>query len=476
MRIKSYFAGTVEAALDLARRELGEDAVLLNSRVAPAEARHLGHYEVVFGVENTALEEAAAGKTSAANPMAGNAAKPAWPAVPATGPSRSADPAAGVPAGALAEEVRELRHQVARLERLIRAQAAAGAATTGPRPAGEPAGGQAGRARPPLAHFLTVRGFDPDFAEDVAREVEALLAEWVSGGRQPSGRASRQRPDPVPEEGRAGVFRFGPGEVAGGVGQRGLVAEAMLAVLAARIRIDAGPSAGQVRRRVLAIAGPAGAGKTVTLAKLAAIHGLSRRLDVAILSADTIRIAAADQLRTYAAILGFPFELLETPRAFETALIAHANRDLILLDTPGWRAAQWSTDPDAAPWRQCLARHGEIETHLAVPATLGAVELRRTIEPFRAAGASRLILTHAEEVLAAGHFAPVAASGLPVSFLASGQSIPEDIEAASIARLLDLAFAADQPEPAGEGFIREEREPGQAAKAAAVAARELTHA
>jgi flagellar biosynthesis GTPase FlhF len=56
MRLKSYFAGTVESAMYLARQEMGEDALLVNSRKAPPEARHLGEYEVVFAIEAPAAE------------------------------------------------------------------------------------------------------------------------------------------------------------------------------------------------------------------------------------------------------------------------------------------------------------------------------------------------------------------------------------------------------------------------------------
>ena len=71
MRLKSYFSGTVEAAIDLARRELGEDALLVNARPSTPETRSLGAFEVVFGVSDNFRETSAAGGSTAASDASG---------------------------------------------------------------------------------------------------------------------------------------------------------------------------------------------------------------------------------------------------------------------------------------------------------------------------------------------------------------------------------------------------------------------
>ena len=83
--------------------------------------------------------------------------------------------------------------------------------------------------------------------------------------------------------------------------------------------------------------GPPGAGKTTTLVKLAVHYGLTSRRPVALLSTDTYRVAAAEQLRSYAAILGVAFQVVETVGALAQSLEEHRAKDLILIDTPGSR-------------------------------------------------------------------------------------------------------------------------------------------
>src|SRR5437899_642507 len=104
MRLKSYFAGTVESAICLARQELGEDAMLVNSRKAHPEDRHLGVYEVVFAASQEPAQVAAAAR-AAAQPQ-------------------EAPPAAAAPA--FAEEMAEMRKQVAKLSTLFSRYSAGG--------------------------------------------------------------------------------------------------------------------------------------------------------------------------------------------------------------------------------------------------------------------------------------------------------------------------------------------------------------
>jgi len=355
--------------------------------------------------------------------------------------------------------VGELRRQVDRLERLVRWQAGWAQAE---RP-----------SAPPLVRFLTQRGFEDDFAAAVAAEVDELLTEWVRTGRhQPGGGAGRadsralpRRPGPNPAG--PGVFRFPPGTVAADVARRGLVAEAMLSVLAGRVACAPEPPAG--RGRVCVLVGPPGAGKTVTLAKLAALAALGgegrSRGDVAVLSADTVRIAAAEQLRTYAAILGVPFEIAATPAAFDLARRQHAARDLLLVDMPGWGPAERQSG-SADEWRTALARPG-VEVHLVLPATMAPAECRRTLNAFRPYGVTRLVVSHAGETLSGGGlFTVLAGGGVPVSYLTHGQSIPEDIEQAGPDRLLDLAFAADLEVPGAPRYAAVEQDTEPAARRA----------
>src|SRR5438477_11972928 len=100
MRLKSYYAGTVESAICLARQEMGEDAMLVNSRKAQPEARHLGVYEVVFAAAQEPVREAITARTEAPRPR--KTEEPAQPAV-----SQS-----------MADEMSEMRRQLTRISGL----------------------------------------------------------------------------------------------------------------------------------------------------------------------------------------------------------------------------------------------------------------------------------------------------------------------------------------------------------------------
>src|SRR5208283_3377129 len=95
---------------------------------------------------------------------------------------------------------------------------------------------------------------------------------------------------------------------------------------------------GEASPRKVALVGPPGAGKTSTLVKLAINYGLACRRPVLLLSMDTYRVAAADQLRSYAAILGVGFQLAETVTALAQSIEENRGKELIFIDTPGMAA------------------------------------------------------------------------------------------------------------------------------------------
>src|SRR5438034_11387009 len=96
------------------------------------------------------------------------------------------------------------------------------------------------------------------------------------------------------------------------------------------------------------LVGPPGVGKTTTLVKLAARYGLAANKRAQIISTDVYRIAAADQLRALAAILGIGCDVVETPLALAQALAEHQSKDLILIDTPGLARGEMQDGADLA--------------------------------------------------------------------------------------------------------------------------------
>lgn len=350
---KSYFGESIEAALERGARELGLDAMLLESRETPPEFRHLGEFEVVFGIE---------------------AAAPA-------------------PAG-METQLTELRAQIDRLYAAL-----------------------ANRRQPlrlwhpsPLASAmaaLTDAGVSDDLAEEVLQQIPGVHA--LRGAVAPDSPA-------LPKLDQA---------IRGG--------------LAAMIPVDSS-TLSKNGRRVIALVGPPGAGKTTTVVKLAVLEGLSRRRSVHLISLDSRRIGAYDQLRSFAAILGVTYDAVSAPEQLAQALNAASGAGLVLIDTAGYSASGWD---HAGVLAGALAGAPGIEVHLAAPASMNLQDLERVVERFSVFRPEKLILTKLDETSLPGAVLSLAIqAGIPLSYFTDGQSIPEDIRPASAEHLVQLTMGA----------------------------------
>jgi flagellar biosynthesis protein FlhF len=182
-------------------------------------------------------------------------------------------------------------------------------------------------------------------------------------------------------------------------------------------------------RGVLALVGPPGAGKTTTLVKLAARYGLASRKPSQIISADVYRIAAADQLRSLACLLGIGCDVVETPLALAQSLEEHRAKELVFIDTPGLARAEME---DGAELARLIGSHPEIDTHLVLPASMKPLEMARVIDRYQIFQPRKLLFTRIDETERYGALVSEAARrSLPVSFLATGQQIPDDLEPAT---------------------------------------------
>jgi flagellar biosynthesis protein FlhF len=197
---------------------------------------------------------------------------------------------------------------------------------------------------------------------------------------------------------------------------------------------------------MVALVGPPGAGKTATLAKLAVRFGVAKRRPVHFISLDTLRVAASEQLRTYASILGAGFDLVQSAGGLDHALREQRRRALVFIDTPGFTLRDLCDDSDDAV--RSLAARDDIQKHLVLPAYMRAADLSRFSAAYAAFRPSRLLFTHLDQTETFGALLNEAVgSGLPLSFFGCGQQVPDDLEEASAAALAGrilprgLAFA-----------------------------------
>jgi flagellar biosynthesis protein FlhF len=182
------------------------------------------------------------------------------------------------------------------------------------------------------------------------------------------------------------------------------------------------------QRKVVALAGPTGVGKTTTLAKLAAGFRLREGLRTGLVTVDTYRIAAVDQLRTYAQIIELPMKVVGSPDEMQSALDEFAGLDLVLIDTAGRspRDADQIADLNAL-----LAAARPDATHLVVSLAAGRKQLAQTIERFRVISPAAVIVTKLDEADGAGAILGLCRDGgLPISYVTLGQDVPDEIEPA----------------------------------------------
>lgn len=176
--------------------------------------------------------------------------------------------------------------------------------------------------------------------------------------------------------------------------------------------------------RTVALLGPTGVGKTTTLAKLAARAQRDRNESVAILTVDTYRVAAVEQLRAYADMLQVPFEVAFTPLDVKRALQRFAHADRVFLDTSG----RSPFDQEALAQARGTLDGSDAAGLLCLPAGMRRVDAEAAIAAFEPLGIDAIALTKWDETTVPGETLSLCVEGgLPIGCVAVGQEVPADL-------------------------------------------------
>jgi flagellar biosynthesis protein FlhF len=196
--------------------------------------------------------------------------------------------------------------------------------------------------------------------------------------------------------------------------------------------------------RVVAIVGPTGVGKTTTIAKLAANFHLHEQCRVGLITVDTYRIAAVDQLRAYADIIDLPMDVVSTPAEMRAAVSRLADLDLVLVDTAG---RSHRDEVRIQELKSLLAEAQADEVHLALSSVASLPSMQNALEQFEDTGVQSVILTKMDEAsgVAGGLLPFMHQCRLPISYVAHGQSVPEDITPASRRQLARAVMGHRDP-------------------------------
>lgn len=349
MNIKTYRSHSVESAIRQARLELGEEAMLLDSRQLPSVKQHPGSYEVRF----------------------------ALPGAPA--------PDAGGAVADLSRGLEEIRRLLQTLTYNY----------------DHPAAGWG--SHPQLGEWYRELG---------GAEVDPQIAAELVAGLIPVVERGAGRPE---------------------------LEEELAGEIAALLDVSDQIGRPALQPRIVVLVGPPGVGKTTTLAKMAVQYGLGRRLSTCLVTTDNCRVAAGDQLQTFASLLGVEVTAVEDTDGLDQALsgFRRGGPDLVLIDTPGYGFHE--LDQQAGGLPPFLRSRDDLDVHLVLSASTKPRDLRRLVQRYLEFGPRKLLFTRLDETLSLGPLLNEAVrTRLPLSFLAGGQRIPEDLRPATREEVADL--------------------------------------
>lgn len=241
----------------------------------------------------------------------------------------------------------------------------------------------------------------------------------------------------------------------------GVVYEAALDLLGTSIPTGQGLDTlgAKGKPEVMVLVGPTGVGKTTTLAKLAAGLQFHHQKKVAFITLDTFRIAAPEQLKQYAEIIDIPIQVVFQPEELKSQIQSFQDRDVILVDTVG-RSHRNREDIDELA--RFLSVLPEAKVHLVLAANTKYEDMKDAVAVFRKLGVGGLLMTKLDETASYGELVNLSTrEDLPLQFLTTGQSVPDDIQAAKSREVARLVMPTPPRDEANEVEAEDELDRGE---------------
>lgn len=171
--------------------------------------------------------------------------------------------------------------------------------------------------------------------------------------------------------------------------------------------------------------GPTGVGKTTTIAKIASLFSLNYGKDVALITSDTYRIAAVEQLRTYANILGIPIKVVYSREEMMEAIDFFSDKELVLIDTAG---RSYKNQEHQQELKELLEAVSDKEVFLALSVATKYKDMLKMVNIYKAMTEFRVIFTKLDETVSYGNIFNIRkATGVRLSYITFGQNVPDDI-------------------------------------------------